>query len=253
MIVCRRRVWILLLMLVLSLASGAGQAQSESGSGPLDITIGTGEGGFSLPLRIVLLLTLLSFIPAMLISMTSFMRIIVVAHFLRQALGTQQTPNNHVLIGLALFLSLFVMGPVIDRIHEQAVLPYQNGSLTEMEALSQGSIPLRAFMLNQVREDDLALFVRLSRMQRPSSPEDLPLRVIIPAFMISELKTAFQIGFVIFMPFLVIDMVIASVLLSMGMMQLPPIMISTPFKLLLFILVDGWSLIVGSLVESFQF
>lgn len=214
---------------------------------------GGGEQGLSLPVRILILLTLLTFLPGILVSMTSFVRIIVVAHFLRQALGTQQAPNNQILIGLALFLTLFVMGPVWDQVYEQAVMPYQAGALTEMEALEKAQGPLRAFMLKQVREDDLALFIRLGKLPRPKTLDELPLRVIVPAFMISELKTAFQIGFVLFLPFLVIDMVISSVLLSMGMLQLPPVMISTPFKILLFILVDGWRLVVGSLVESFRF
>jgi len=246
----RRLIWILPVILLL-LATGSAAAQNPE-SGNLQVSLG-GDTGFSLPVRIIILLTLLTFIPAILISMTSFVRIIVVVHFLRQALGTQQAPNNQILIGLTLFLTFLVMGPVWERIYEQSLAPYQEGKLTEMEALDEAKEPLRQFMLNQVREDDLALFVKLARIPRPKTKEDLPLRVVIPSFLISELKTAFQIGFVIFLPFLVIDMVISSVLLSMGMLQLPPIMISTPFKLLLFILVDGWRLIAGSLVESFKF
>jgi flagellar biosynthetic protein FliP len=226
-----------------------GQANEQ-----IRISIGDGTGeGFGLPIRILILLTLLAFLPALLISTTSFVRIIVVAHFLRQALGTQQTPNNQILIGLSLFLTLFVMGPVWDQVYEQALTPYQAGTVNEMQAFELAQAPVRAFMLRQVREDDLALFVRLAKLPRPRNAEELPMRVIVPAFIISELKTAFQIGFVLFLPFLVIDMVISSVLLSMGMLQLPPVMISTPFKLLLFILVDGWRLVVGSLVESFKY
>jgi flagellar biosynthesis protein FliP len=222
-------------------------------SSTLQISLGAGdEAGFALPIRILILLTLLAFIPAMLVSMTSFVRIIIVMHFLRQALGTQQAPNNQVLIGLAVFLTLFVMGPVWDRVYQDALIPYQSGDLNELDALARAEVPLREFMLRQVREDDLALFVKIGKLPRPKSREELPLRVIVPAFMISELKTAFHIGFVLFLPFLVIDMVISAVLLSMGMMMLPPVMISTPFKLLLFVLVDGWGLVVGSLVESFR-
>lgn len=248
----RLRTSLLLLVLVLLVASATAQPAGEE----IQLSIGSsGEGeGFSLPVRIVVLLTLLTFIPAILISMTCFVRIIVVIHFLRQALGTQQSPNNQILIGLSLFLTLFVMGPVWDQVYDQAIVPYQAGTLDEMGALQMAESPIRSFMLNQVREDDLALFVNLGRLERPvENGDELPLRVIVPAFMISELKTAFQIGFVLFLPFLVIDMVISSVLLSLGMLQLPPVMISTPFKLLLFVLVDGWRLIVGSLVESFRF
>ncbi|MFB3901852.1 MAG: flagellar type III secretion system pore protein FliP [Acidobacteriota bacterium] len=247
----------LILTLIVSIVCTAVFAEPQN-EDALRISIGTGkeaEGGegLSLPLRIVLLLTLLTFLPAILISMTSFTRIIVVAHFLRQALGTQQSPNNQILLGLALFLTLFVMGPVWDEIYRTAVVPYQEGRLDELEAVGRAQEPLREFMLKQVREEDLALFVRLGKLPRPKSSQDLPTRVIVPAFMISELKTAFQIGFVLFLPFLVIDMVVSSVLLSMGMLQLPPMMISMPFKVLLFILVDGWRLIVGSLIESFRF
>ncbi len=240
-----------ILLVILVLGTGSTLAQSQEG-GTLQVSLG-GDDGFSLPVRIIILLTLLTFIPAILLSMTSFVRIIIVVHFLRQALGTQQAPNNQILIGLTIFLTFLVMGPVWDQVYEQALVPYQNGKLTEMQAIDRAKEPLREFMLNQVRQDDLALFVRLSKIPRPRTEDDLPLRVVIPSFMVSELKTAFQIGFVLFLPFLVIDMVISSVLLSMGMMQLPPIMISTPFKLLLFILVDGWRLIAGSIVESFKF
>jgi len=225
--------------------------QAASSNAGVQINFGPGAESFSLPLRIIILLTLLAFLPAMVISMTSFTRIIIVAHFLRQALGTQSAPNNQILIGLTLFLTFFVMGPVWDQVYEQAVVPYQDGSLTELDALAAAAVPLRGFMLKHVREDDLALFVRIGKLPRPKNKDDLPLRVIVPAFMISELKTAFQIGFVLFLPFLVIDMVVSSVLLSTGMMMLPPVIISTPFKILLFILVDGWNLVVGSLLESF--
>jgi flagellar biosynthetic protein FliP len=227
-----------------------GQEASATGPG-VQINLGPGTESFSLPIRIIIVLTVLAFLPAMLISMTSFTRIIIVVHFLRQALGTQSAPNNQILIGLTLFLTFFVMGPVWDQVYDVAIVPYQGGSLSEFDAMTKAIEPLRSFMVKQVREDDLALFVKAGKLPQPKSIEELPLRVIVPAFMISELKTAFQIGFVLFLPFLVIDMVVSSILLSMGMLQLPPIIISTPFKILLFILVDGWNLVVGSLLRSF--
>ncbi len=207
-------------------------------------------GSGSLPLQIVVLLTLLSFIPAILISMTCFTRLIVVFHFLRQALGTQETPNNQVLIGLALFLTLFVMSPSLSRIQSEALTPMMEGQITQSEAITRALVPLRAYMLRQTRERDLALFLRISGSPRPRNADEVPTTALIPAYMISELKTAFQIGFVLFIPFLVIDMAVSSVLLSMGMMQLPPVIVSMPLKLLLFVMVDGWYLIVGSLVKS---
>ena len=202
------------------------------------------------PVQIVILLTALSFIPAILMSMTCFTRLIVVFHFLRQALGTQETPNNQVLIGLALFLTLFVMSPVGLRINDDALQPMMAKQITYSEALQRAVVPLRGFMLKHTRERDLALFVRLSGAPRPAKPDDLGTLTIIPAYMISELKTAFQIGFVLFIPFLVIDMAVSSVLLSMGMMQLPPVLVSAPLKVLLFVMVDGWYLIIASLVKD---
>jgi len=239
-----------------ALLTGPALAQTQAQTSTPDsvqISLGGNSGdGFTMPVRVAIFLTLLVFIPAILMSMTAFVRIIVVIHFLRQAIGTQQAPNNQILIGLALFLTLFVMGPVWDQVYNQSVVPFEAGQLSELEALGEAETPIKDFMLRQVREDDLALFVRIAKMPRPRTREELPLRVVVPAFMISELKTAFNIGFVLFLPFLIIDMVISAVLLSMGMMQLPPIMISTPFKILLFILVDGWHLVVGSLVDSFR-
>lgn len=204
----------------------------------------------SMPLQVVVLLTLLSFIPAVLVSMTCFTRMIVVFHFLRQALGTQETPNNQVLIGLSLFLTLFVMSPTLTKVQTEAFTPMVNGEINQTEALERGLVPLRAYMFKHVRERDLALFIRVSGSPRPNSAEDVSTFALIPAFMISELKTAFQIGFILFLPFLVIDLAVASVLLSMGMMQLPPVVVSMPLKILLFVMVDGWYLIVGSLVKS---
>ena len=204
----------------------------------------------SSPLQIVVMLTLLSFIPALLISMTCFTRLIVVFHFLRQALGTQETPNNQVLLGLALFITLFVMGPTFKQVYDGAYKPMTEGTITQAEALEKGLVPLRAYMLKHTREKDLSLFLRLSNSPRPNSVDDVPTTALIPAYMISELKTAFQIGFVLFLPFLVIDLAVSSVLLSMGMMQLPPVIVSMPLKILLFVMVDGWYLIVSSLVKS---
>ncbi|MGE3490818.1 MAG: flagellar type III secretion system pore protein FliP [Vicinamibacterales bacterium] len=216
----------------------------------LDVQV-DGVGTVSAPLQVVLFLTLLTFIPAALVIMTSFTRIAIVFHFLRQALGTQDMPSNQMLVGLTLFLTVFIMAPVGERIHELAVAPAIAGKLSVTEALERGAPPLRTFMLRQTREADLALFVELGRQPRPATPDDLPMRVVIPAFAISELKTGFQMGFFLFVPFLLIDLIVSTTLLSMGMLQLPPAMISLPFKILLFVMIDGWNLLVASLVRSF--
>lgn len=216
----------------------------------LDLQV-NGVGAVSAPLQIVLFLTLLSFVPAALVIMTSFTRIAIVFHFLRQALGTQEMPSNQMLVGLTLFLTFFIMAPVGERIHADAIAPAMAGQIDVTEALTRGAPPLREFMLKQTREADLALFVELGKVPRPSTPADLPMRVVVPAFAISELKTGFQMGFFLFVPFLLIDLVVSTTLLSMGMLQLPPAMISLPFKILLFVLIDGWHLLVGSLVKSF--
>jgi flagellar biosynthesis protein FliP len=211
----------------------------------------TGIGSLSAPLPIVILLTLISFLPAILVTMTSFTRIAIVFHFLRQALGTQEMPSNHVLIGLALFLTMFIMAPVGARIHEVAVAPAMEGKITMTEALTLGAPPLREFMLRQTREADLGLFIELSKTRPPATPQELPMTVVVPAYVISELKTGFQMGFFLFVPFLLIDLVVSTTLLSMGMLQLPPAMVSLPFKVLLFVMIDGWNLLVGSIVRSF--
>ncbi|MCL6622432.1 MAG: flagellar type III secretion system pore protein FliP [Syntrophobacterales bacterium] len=208
--------------------------------------------GLSLSLKLLLLLTALSLAPALLIMVTSFTRLVVVFAFLRHALGTQQLPPNQILIALALFLTLFIMAPVWQEVHEQAVTPYVEGRIQGEEALTRGLEPLRRFMYRQTREKDLALFVSLMNRPKPQNFAEVPTTAVIPAFMISELRTAFEIGFLVFLPFLIIDMVVASVLLSMGMMMLPPVMVSLVFKVLLFVLVDGWNLVVGSLVRSFH-
>jgi flagellar biosynthetic protein FliP len=213
---------------------------------------GAGESGqVSTVLKLLMLLTVLALAPSILIMLTSFTRIVVVFSLLRHALGTQQLPPNQVIIGLSLFLTFFIMTPVWEKVNTQALPPYFNNQISGEKAFELSAQPVKDFMLKQTREKDLALFVKISKMKRPESPADISLPVLIPSFVISELRTAFQIGFLIYMPFLVLDMVVASVLLSMGMLMLPPIMVSLPFKLLLFVLVDGWYLIVGSLVQSF--
>jgi flagellar biosynthetic protein FliP len=204
-----------------------------------------------LPIQTLITLTALTFIPAAVLMMTGFTRIIIVFSLLRHALGTQTSPPNQVIVGLSLFLTFFVMAPVFDRIYSEAYLPLSENRITFQQALDRGSVPLKGFMLKQTREADIGLFARMARIEKIEKPEDTPMRVLIPAFVISELKTAFQIGFIIFIPFLVIDMVVASVLMSMGMMMMSPVMVSLPMKLMLFVLVDGWHLIVGSLVQSF--
>ncbi len=212
---------------------------------------GLTTGNSSLPWNIVILLTVLTLLPALLLAMTPFVRILVVFHFLRQALGTQTTPTNQTLIGLALFLTYFVMQPVGSEVYQAAIIPLQNNQITAMEALERGATPLRRFMLKYARQKDLALFVELAKEPRPRRPDDLSMRVVIPAYILSELKTGFQIGTMLFFPFLVIDLVVASITTSVGMMQLPPVVISTPLKILLFVMVDGWNLVVGSLMKSF--
>jgi flagellar biosynthetic protein FliP len=201
---------------------------------------------------IVVLMLVLTMLPAIVLSMTPFVRLLVVFHFLRQALGTQSTPSNQTLIGLSLFLTFFIMQPALIVVQHTAVEPLQQGKIDVWQALDVGSTPLRDFMLKYAREKDLALFVEVSKTPRPRNPQDLPLRVVAPAYLLSELKAGFQIGAVLFLPFLVIDMVVASITTSMGMMQLPPVVISMPLKILLFVLVDGWNLVIGSLLKSFQ-
>jgi len=237
-----------LLALILPLGAWA-----QAGGLPA-LTSTPGPGGsqtWTLTIQTLLTLTALTFIPAALLMMTSFTRIIIVLSLLRHALGTQTSPPNQVLVGLALFLTFFIMSPVLDRIHAEAYQPLSEDRITFVQAIERGTVPLRAFMLRQTRETDIGLFARLARVQKMESPDDIPMRVLIPAFVTSELKTAFQIGFVVFIPFLIIDMVVASVLMSMGMMMMSPVMVSLPFKLMLFVLVDGWHLILGSLVQSF--
>ena len=210
-----------------------------------------GSTEYSVTLQILALMTLLTFLPAMLMMMTSFTRIIIVFAILRQALGLQSTPSNQVLVGLALFLTFFIMAPVFDQVNEQAVQPYMSEEMTSMEALEAASRPFHQFMIRNTRESDLDLFMRISDTPRVESQEDVPLRVLVPAFVVSELKTAFQIGFMLFIPFLVIDLVVASVLMAMGMMMLSPVIVSLPFKIMLFVLADGWAMVVGTHAASF--
>ena len=206
---------------------------------------------YSLSLQILILMTLLTLLPALLLSMSAFVRIVIVLSILRQALGTAQTPPNQVLLGIALFLTFFVMAPVADEIRATAAQPYIDGEMSAEAALAAGIKPLRTFMLNQTRESDIQLFAEIAGREDFASPDDVPLSIIIPSFMVSELKTAFQIGFLVFIPFLVIDLVVSSVLMSMGMMMLSPMLISLPFKIMLFVMVDGWALILGTLASSF--
>ncbi len=220
------------------------------------ISIGVGEStnpsDLVKTLQIVFLLTILTLAPSILVLMTSFTRIVIVLHFLRQALGTQQMPPSQVVVGLSLFLTFFVMSPVIKQINNTALQPYLKKEISQKDAFNKALIPLRKFMLKQTRKKDLALFISLSQNKKPKNINEVSTLTIIPAFVISELKTAFQMGFLIYIPFLILDMVVASVLLSMGMMMLPPVMVSLPFKLMLFVLADGWNLLVGSLIKSFM-
>ncbi len=233
------------ILLVAATASASPQNPQLTGKG-LQI-----PGAGTLSWTILVLLTVLTLLPALLLSVTPFARILVVFHFLRQAIGTQTAPTNQTLIGLALFLTYFIMQPVGVKVYDAAIVPLQNGSTSAIGAIRLSAPPLREFMLKYTREKDLALFVQLSGEPRPRRPEDLPMRVVVPAYMISELKAGFQVGMVLFLPFMVIDLVVASVTTSVGMLQLPPVVISTPLKILLFVMVDGWNLVVGSLMKSF--
>lgn len=246
---------ILIILLLATVCSNNSNAQSSitiSGDG---ITVNRSDNPEDVTdsIKLLFYLTVLSILPSILIMMTSFTRIIVVLSFLRNAMGTQQMPPNQVLIGLALFLTFFIMSPVLTDLNEQALKPLSESEITLEEAIDRASDIMKGFMLDKakVREKDLALFANIARIEEPDDLHDLPMKVVIPAFMISELTTAFKIGFMIYIPFLVIDMVVASTLMSMGMMMLPPVMISMPFKILLFLLVDGWNLVVGTLVQSF--
>jgi flagellar biosynthetic protein FliP len=209
-------------------------------------------GGATTPVQLLVLITLISLLPGALLAMTGFTRILIVLGFVRNALGTPTMPPNQLLVGIALFLSMFVMGPTLTKVNDSAIKPYRAGTISESQALERGLEPMRTFMFKQTRSADLGLFLKLAHEQQPKTRADVPTRVLIPAFIISELKTAFQIGFLIYLPFLIIDMVVAATLTSMGMMMLPPVLISLPFKILLFVLVDGWHLVIQSLIGSFR-
>jgi flagellar biosynthesis protein FliP len=237
-------------------AAGAALAQGGPPSGSpagLPIVVAQGAGGtsYSVPVQTLLFFTALSFLPAVLLLMTAFTRIVIVLSLLRQALGTQAAPPNQVIVGLSLFLTFFVMGPTFDKVHQQAWVPYSTGAMPAERALEEGAKPMREFMFKNTRQSDLQLFSRLAKLPPEAKTEDVPLRVLVPAFVTSELKSAFQIGFMIFIPFLVIDMIVASVLMSLGMMMLSPVLVALPFKLMLFVLADGWNLLLGSLAASF--
>jgi len=230
----------------------AGNVSAQPGLDAVSVTTAAnGAQTYSLTLQALALMTALTLLPAGLLMLTSFTRIVIVLSILRTALGTHTTPTNHIIIGLSLFLTVFVMAPVFDAVYNNAVKPYLDEQVTIQEALDKAKTPFRSFMLDQTREDDLALFTRISGKESINSPDEVPFSLLVPAFMTSELKTAFQIGFILFIPFLIIDLVVASVLMAMGMMMLSPLIISLPFKIMLFVLVDGWSLIMGTLASSF--
>ena len=239
--------------LALLLPAGLAFAQAAGGLPAVTSTPAAGGGTtYSLTIQTLLLMTALTFIPAIVLMMTGFTRIVIVLSLLRHALGTQTAPPNQVVVGLSLFLTFFVMSPVLERVYTEAYVPLSENKINIMQAGERAALPMRSFMLKQTRESDLALFAGIAKIDKIETPEDTPLRILVPAFVISELKTAFQIGFILFIPFLVIDMVVASLLMSMGMMMMSPVMVALPFKLMLSVLVDGWHLVIGSLVQSFS-
>lgn len=246
----KKQLYLVVIGLFLLVAQSTVHAQS---AGQLPLLVGTGGAGvsFSVPIQTLLFFTALSFLPAILLMMTGFTRIVIVLSLLRQALGTQSAPPNQVVVGLSLFLTFFVMGPTLDKVYNDAYLPYSKSTISFEQALANGEQPLRQFMGKQTRQSDLALFVKLAKLEPGINAENAPIRVLVPAFVTSELKSAFQIGFMIFIPFLVIDIVVASVLMSLGMMMLSPVLVALPFKLMLFVLADGWNLLIGSLAASF--
>ncbi|WP_292915928.1 flagellar type III secretion system pore protein FliP [Nitrosomonas sp.] len=246
-----KRRWLQIIAIALSCAAFPVFAQKSGFPAFTSSPNADGSATYTLSLQTLLFLTTLTFLPAIVLMMSSFTRIIIVLSLLRLALGTQSSPPNQVLLGIALFLTFFVMSPVIDRVYHEAYLPYSEDKINIMQAAEQASIPIKSFMLHQTRETDLALFVQISGNEEIESRDNVPLKLLVPAYITSELKTAFQIGFVIFIPFLIIDLVVSSVLMAMGMMMLSPMIISLPFKLMLFVLVDGWHLIIGSLTQSF--
>jgi flagellar biosynthesis protein FliP len=243
----------MLVLSALSAFAATALAQSNTGGANLPLMVAQGAGGtsYSVPIQTLLFFTALSFLPAVLLMMTGFTRIVIVLSLLRQALGTQAAPPNQVIIGMSLFLTLFVMGPTLDKVYTQAWEPYQANKISFTDALARGESPMREFMLKQTRQADVQLFARLAKLPAEVKSQDVPFKVLVPAFVTSELKSAFQIGFLIFIPFLIIDMIVASVLMSLGMMMLSPVLVALPFKLMLFVLADGWNLLLGSLAASF--
>ncbi len=251
----KRAIFLFLVVICIMMPTTA-MAQPPGGAPSLlsvDVSPNADSGKVGVVMQIFLLLTVLSLAPSILVMVTSFTRIAIVLSLLRQAIGSNQLPPNQIIIGLSLFLTFFVMAPVWQNVHQQALKPYLADEISSQEALEKALVPVRKFMTKQTREKDLALMINMAKLQRPKNIEEVPFHVLVPSFIISELKTAFQIGFMLYVPFLIIDMVVASVLLSMGMMMLPPVMVSLPFKLMIFVLTDGWYLIVGSLMKSFAF
>lgn len=247
----RRTVLLGAAAVVVCMAQSAAFAQASPSALPLVVGSGPSGNSYSVPIQTLLFFTALSFLPAVLLMMTGFTRIVIVLSLLRQALGTQSAPPNQVIIGLSLFLTFFVMGPTLDRVYQDAYVPYTNNTIGFEQALQKAEAPMRSFMLKQTRQSDFALFSRLAKLDTSVTAETAQLRVLVPAFVTSELKSAFQIGFMIFIPFLVIDMVVSSILMSLGMMMLSPVLVALPFKLMLFVLADGWNLLIGSLAASF--
>lgn len=243
---------IILLVFICGIGLGSAFAQQPLPKLTIGLDQSTNPKDFAVTLQIIVLLTILSLAPTILITMTSFTRIIVVLNFLRQAIGTQSMPPNQLVIGLSLFLTFFVMSPVFTKINESALQPYLKEEITQKQALGEAMKPIKKFMLVQTREKDIALFLKLAKMNKPKNAYEIPVRILVPSFIISELRISFQIGFILYLPFLMIDMIVASVLMSMGMLMLPPVMISLPFKVLMFVLVDGWYLIVESVVSGFK-
>ncbi|MBL8333211.1 MAG: flagellar type III secretion system pore protein FliP, partial [Rubrivivax sp.] len=244
---------LLLLAALLGAGAAAAQGQAAGGGANLPLLVGQGSGGtsFSVPIQTLLFFTALSFLPAALLLMTGFTRIVIVLSLLRQAMGTQAAPPNQVVVGLSLFLTFFVMGPTFDKVYDSAYKPFAASEIAFDEAVKRAEVPMREFMLKQTRQTDVQLFAKLAKLPEGVKGEQVPFRVLVPAFVTSELKSAFQIGFMIFVPFLIIDMVVASVLMSLGMMMLSPVLVALPFKLMLFVLADGWNLMLGSLAASF--
>ena len=247
----RSVLWVRVILAVSTLALHGSAVAQTAGQLPLLVGAGGSNMSFSVPVQTLIFFTALSFLPAVLLMMTGFTRIVIVLSLLRQALGTQSSPPNQVIVGLSLFLTFFVMGPTLDRVYADAYLPLTKNTITFEQALEKGEGPIRSFMVKQTRQSDFALFAKLAKLAPDVKADTAPMRVLVPSFVISELKSAFQIGFMIFIPFLVIDIVVASVLMSLGMMMLSPVLVALPFKLMLFVLADGWNLLIGSLAASF--